>query len=96
MTRLGFTIALFALLLSPAAADPALPGLVRQDRMMPVTLTDGSQVKLNYGEGAVQSCHRDPHSCPEGDRDTADPTAFVRIFHFIRTTTFPLARPCSR
>ncbi|MEH2492996.1 alpha/beta hydrolase family protein [Bradyrhizobium sp. AZCC 2230] len=46
MKRFGCTIGLLVLLLSPAAADPALPGLVRQDRMMPITLADGSQVKL--------------------------------------------------
>lgn len=46
MRRLGCAIALLVLLLSPAAADPALPGLVRQDRMLPITLADGSQVKL--------------------------------------------------
>ena len=46
MRRLGCMIGLLVLLLSPAAADPALPGLVRQDLMMPITLADGSQVKL--------------------------------------------------
>jgi pimeloyl-ACP methyl ester carboxylesterase len=46
MRRLGCVIGLLGLLLSPAAADPALPGLVRQDRMLPITLADGSQVKL--------------------------------------------------
>lgn len=46
MRRLGCTVALLVLLLSPAAADPALPGLVRQDRLIPITLGDGSQVKL--------------------------------------------------
>ncbi|RXH01993.1 alpha/beta hydrolase family protein [Bradyrhizobium zhanjiangense] len=34
------------LLLSPAAADPALPGLVREDRLISVTRSDGSEVKL--------------------------------------------------
>jgi pimeloyl-ACP methyl ester carboxylesterase len=46
MRRLDCVIGLLVLLLSPAAADPALPGLVRQDRMMPIALADGSQVKL--------------------------------------------------
>lgn len=46
MRRPGCVIALLLLLLSPASADPALPGLVRQDRMVPITLADGSQVKL--------------------------------------------------
>lgn len=46
MGRLGGVIALLALLLNPVAADPALPGLVRQDRLTPITLADGSQVKL--------------------------------------------------
>ncbi|OKO83519.1 hypothetical protein AC629_22525 [Bradyrhizobium sp. NAS80.1] len=31
---------------SPALADPALPGLVREDRLIPITLGDGSKVKL--------------------------------------------------
>src|SRR5437867_3145657 len=39
-------IGLLGLLLSPAAADPGLPGLVRQDRMLPITLADGRRVKL--------------------------------------------------
>jgi dienelactone hydrolase len=46
MGRLGCTIALLALVFSPALADPVLPGLVRQDRLIPITLADGSQVKL--------------------------------------------------
>ena len=46
MRRLGCMIGLLVLLLSPAAADPALPGLVRQDRMMPIALADGRQVRL--------------------------------------------------
>jgi len=46
MKRLGCAIALLALLVSPAAADNALPGLVRQDRLIPITLADGSQVRL--------------------------------------------------
>lgn len=46
MRRPGCVIALLVLLLSPALADPALPGLVRQDRMVPIALADGSQVKL--------------------------------------------------
>jgi pimeloyl-ACP methyl ester carboxylesterase len=46
MRRLGCVIGSLVLLLSPASADTALPGLVRQDRLMPVKLADGSQVKL--------------------------------------------------
>lgn len=46
MRRSGGVIALLVLLLSPALADPALLGLVRQDRMVPITLADGSQVRL--------------------------------------------------
>lgn len=46
MRRLGCVFGLLVVLLSPASADPALPGLVRQDRLILVTLTDGSQVKL--------------------------------------------------
>lgn len=46
MRRSGCVIALLVLLLSPALADPALLGLVRQDRMVPITLADGSQVRL--------------------------------------------------
>ena len=46
MRRLGCKIGLLVLLLSPVAADPALPGLVRQDRMMPIALADGRQVRL--------------------------------------------------
>lgn len=46
MRRLGCVIGLLMLLLSPAAADPSLPGLVRQDLMMPIALADGRQVKL--------------------------------------------------
>ncbi|WP_249154476.1 alpha/beta hydrolase family protein [Bradyrhizobium manausense] len=46
MARLGCVISVLLLLVSSAAADPALPGLVRQDRMVPVTLADGRQVRL--------------------------------------------------
>ncbi|MBC9877933.1 dienelactone hydrolase [Bradyrhizobium sp. INPA01-394B] len=46
MRRLGCVIGLLMLLLSPAAADPSLPGLVRQDLMLPITLADGHQVRL--------------------------------------------------
>lgn len=46
MRRLGCVVGLVVLLLSPASADATLPGLVRQDRLMPVTLGDGSQVRL--------------------------------------------------
>jgi dienelactone hydrolase len=46
MRRLGGVIGLIVLLVSSAAADPALPGLVRQDRMLPITLADGHQVRL--------------------------------------------------
>lgn len=46
MRRLGCVIGLLGAVLSPAAADPALPGLARVDQLIPVTLVDGSQVKL--------------------------------------------------
>ncbi|MBK3664328.1 alpha/beta hydrolase [Bradyrhizobium diazoefficiens] len=46
MRRLGCVISLLGAVLSPAAADPALPGLARVDQLIPVTLVDGSQVKL--------------------------------------------------
>lgn len=46
MKRLGCVVALLVLLLSSATADPALPGLVRQDRLIPITLADGSPVRL--------------------------------------------------
>ncbi|MEZ2147849.1 alpha/beta hydrolase [Bradyrhizobium sp. DN5] len=46
MRRLGCVMGVLGLLLSPAAADPALSGLVREDRLIPVTRADGSQVKL--------------------------------------------------
>jgi len=46
MRRLGYMIALLTLLLCPASADTALPGLVRESRMVPITLSDGRQVNL--------------------------------------------------
>ncbi|MCP3390931.1 alpha/beta hydrolase [Bradyrhizobium sp. CCGB12] len=46
MRRLGCLIAWLGLLLLPASADTALPGLVRQVRLIPVSLNDGSEVKL--------------------------------------------------
>lgn len=46
MRRLGYMIALLALLLCPASAETALPGLVRESLMVPITLADGSQVNL--------------------------------------------------
>lgn len=46
MRRLGYMIALFTVLLCPASADTALPGLVRESLMVPITLPDGRQVKL--------------------------------------------------
>ena len=46
MRRLGYAIALLTLLLSPASADTALPGLVRESLMLPITLPDGGQVNL--------------------------------------------------
>jgi dienelactone hydrolase len=39
-------IALLTLLLCPASADTALPGLVRESLMVPITLPDGRQVNL--------------------------------------------------
>jgi pimeloyl-ACP methyl ester carboxylesterase len=46
MTRFGCVIALLVLLLTLAAADNVLPGLVREDRLIPITLADGSQARL--------------------------------------------------
>jgi dienelactone hydrolase len=46
MRRLGYMIALLTLLLCPASADTALPGLVRESLMVPITLPDGRQVNL--------------------------------------------------
>lgn len=46
MWRLGYVIALLALQLCPASADTALPGLVRESLMLPISLADGSQVNL--------------------------------------------------
>src|SRR5664279_3697078 len=46
MRRLGYAIALIALLVCPAAADTVLPGLVQENLLLPITLPDGSQVKL--------------------------------------------------
>src|SRR5277367_4294876 len=42
MRRLGCMIALLMLPLCPASADIALPGLVRESLMVPITLADGS------------------------------------------------------
>jgi len=46
MRRLGYTIALLALLVCPARADSVLPGLVRENLLLPITLADGSQARL--------------------------------------------------
>lgn len=46
MSRLGYMIALLALLLCPASADTVLPGLIRENLLLPIALPDGSQVKL--------------------------------------------------
>jgi dienelactone hydrolase len=46
MRRLGYAIALLTLTLCPASADIALPGLVQQNLLLPITLPDGSQAKL--------------------------------------------------
>jgi hypothetical protein len=46
MGRLGCMIALLALPLCPASADTVLPGLVQENLLLPITLPDGSQVKL--------------------------------------------------
>ena len=46
MRRLGYAIALIALLVCPATADTVLPGLVQENLLLPITLPDGSQVKL--------------------------------------------------
>jgi hypothetical protein len=46
MRRHGYAIALLTCLVCPAAADTALPGLVQENLLLPITLADGSQVKL--------------------------------------------------
>jgi dienelactone hydrolase len=46
MRRLGYAVTLLALLVCPATADTALPGLVQESLMLPIALPDGSQVKL--------------------------------------------------
>jgi dienelactone hydrolase len=46
MRRLGYAIALLTLPLCPASADIALPGMVQQNLLLPITLPDGSQAKL--------------------------------------------------
>lgn len=46
MTRLGCMIALLTLLACPAKADSVLPGLVQENLLLPITLPDGSQVRL--------------------------------------------------
>ena len=46
MRRLGCMIALLTLLICPASADTALPGLVQENLLLPITLPNGSQVKL--------------------------------------------------
>src|ERR1700692_578605 len=46
MRWLGYAIGLFALLVCPATADTVLPGLVRENLLLPITLADGSEVKL--------------------------------------------------
>jgi hypothetical protein len=39
--RLGYMIALLTLLLCRASAETALPGLVQESLMVPITLPDG-------------------------------------------------------
>jgi hypothetical protein len=46
MRRLGYAIALLALLVCPATADTATPGLVQENLLLAITLPNGSQVKL--------------------------------------------------
>lgn len=46
MRRLGCMIALLALPLCPASADTALPGLVRESLVLPITFPDGRQANL--------------------------------------------------
>jgi dienelactone hydrolase len=46
MSRLGYAIALLALLLCPASAETVLPGLILENLLLPIALPDGSQVKL--------------------------------------------------
>jgi dienelactone hydrolase len=46
MRQLGYAIALLTFLVCPASADTALPGLVQENLLLPITLPNGSQVKL--------------------------------------------------
>jgi hypothetical protein len=46
MKRLGCTIVLLTLLTCPAKADSVPPGLVQENLMLPITLMDGSQLRL--------------------------------------------------
>ena len=46
MRRFGCVLALLALFFRPAAADISLPGLIQEDLLLPITLPDGTQVKL--------------------------------------------------
>ena len=46
MRRLGYAIALLALLVCPATADTATPGLVQENLLLAITLPNESQVKL--------------------------------------------------
>src|ERR1700739_1182644 len=46
MRRLGCMIALLALPLCAASADTAMPGLIEENLRLPITLPDGSRVKL--------------------------------------------------
>ena len=46
MTRLRYMIALFVLSVCPANADSRLAGLLEENLSLPITLSDGSQVRL--------------------------------------------------
>ena len=69
MRRLGTVIGLLMLLLLPATADPSLPGLVRQDLMVPITDSEAVKAALPHaeltlvpdaGHPSICFCHVEP------------------------------------
>jgi dienelactone hydrolase len=58
MRRIGYVITLLALSVCPALADTVLPGIVREPLLLPITLPNGQQVKL---EGLVIRPDRSGH-----------------------------------
>ena len=74
MRRLGHAIALFARLVCPTLADTALPGLVQENLLLPITLANGSEVKLEaivirpMRFPLIVLVHRTPRATDEGLR----------------------------